>query len=79
LEIEKKRQAICIIKKSITNKFSGRFMAAAALDVVNMKCSWIVYILCCSDGKLYTGVNNNIEKRVNKYKLTVLKNSIENS
>lgn len=32
-----------------------------------MKCSWVVYILCCFDGKLYTGVTNNIEKRVNAH------------
>ena len=32
-----------------------------------MKCSWVVYILCCSDGKLYTGVTNNIENRINAH------------
>jgi putative endonuclease len=32
-----------------------------------MKYSWVVYILCCSDGKLYTGVTNDIEKRVNAH------------
>jgi putative endonuclease len=32
-----------------------------------MKCSWVVYILCCSDGKYYTGVTNSIEKRVNAH------------
>ena len=37
------------------------------LIIVNMKYSWVVYILCCSDGKLYTGVTNNIEKRVNAH------------
>ena len=25
---------------------------------------WIVYLLCCSDGKIYTGVTNNLEKRL---------------
>ena len=25
---------------------------------------WIVYILKCSDGSLYTGITNNIENRV---------------
>ncbi|MGZ3607080.1 MAG: GIY-YIG nuclease family protein [Syntrophales bacterium] len=29
-----------------------------------MKKSWIVYLLCCSDGKIYTGVTNNLEKRL---------------
>ena len=32
-----------------------------------MKYSWVVYILCCSDGKYYTGVTSNIEKRVNAH------------
>ena len=32
-----------------------------------MKYSWVVYILCCSDGKYYTGVTNNIDKRVNAH------------
>jgi len=25
---------------------------------------WVVYILECSDGTLYTGITNNIEKRI---------------
>ncbi|PKN81313.1 MAG: hypothetical protein CVU51_14250 [Deltaproteobacteria bacterium HGW-Deltaproteobacteria-1] len=25
---------------------------------------WVVYILSCSDGSLYTGITNNIEKRL---------------
>ncbi|MGO9139602.1 MAG: GIY-YIG nuclease family protein [Syntrophales bacterium] len=29
-----------------------------------MKKSWIVYLLCCSDGKIYTGVTNDLEKRL---------------
>lgn len=29
-----------------------------------MKESWFVYILNCFDGTLYTGVTNNIEKRL---------------
>jgi len=29
-----------------------------------MNKSWIVYLLCCSDGKYYTGVTNNLEKRL---------------
>jgi putative endonuclease len=32
-----------------------------------MKYSWVFYVLCCSDGKCYTGVTNNIEKRVNAH------------
>ena len=28
---------------------------------------WVVYILECCDGSLYTGVTNNIEKRVNTH------------
>ena len=26
--------------------------------------SWVVYILKCADGSLYTGVTNNLKKRV---------------
>lgn len=37
------------------------------LIIVNMKYSWVVYILCCYDGKLYTGVTNNIKKRVHSH------------
>jgi putative endonuclease len=29
-----------------------------------MNKSWIVYLLCCSDGRIYTGVTNNLEKRL---------------
>jgi putative endonuclease len=29
-----------------------------------MKKSWIVYLLCCSGGKIYTGVTNDLEKRL---------------
>ena len=25
---------------------------------------WHIYIIRCSDGKLYTGISNNVEKRV---------------
>jgi len=32
-----------------------------------MKYSWVVCILCCSDGKLYTGATYNIKKRVNAH------------
>ena len=29
-----------------------------------MSKSWIVYLLRCSDGKIYTGVTNDLEKRL---------------
>jgi len=29
-----------------------------------MPSSWIVYILCCNDGTLYTGVTNDLERRL---------------
>lgn len=29
-----------------------------------MKKSWITYLIRCSDGKIYTGVTNDIEKRL---------------
>lgn len=29
--------------------------------------SWIVYILQCSDGTLYTGITNDLEKRLKKH------------
>lgn len=28
---------------------------------------WFVYILCCSDKTLYTGITNNLEKRIKKH------------
>jgi putative endonuclease len=28
---------------------------------------WLVYILVCSDGTYYTGITNNLEKRVAKH------------
>ena len=28
---------------------------------------WFVYILLCSDGTLYCGITNNIDKRVSKH------------
>ena len=32
-----------------------------------MKKGFFVYILCCSDGTLYTGWTNDLEKRVEKH------------
>lgn len=29
--------------------------------------TWIVYILECSDGSLYTGTTNNLERRMNAH------------
>jgi putative endonuclease len=29
--------------------------------------SWFVYILCCRDGTLYTGVTNDLEARLQKH------------
>mgnify|MGYP001576511624 CR=1 FL=1 len=28
---------------------------------------WFVYIIKCNDGKLYTGITNNLERRVRKH------------
>lgn len=28
-----------------------------------MSTNWFVYILCCGNGKLYTGITTNLEKR----------------
>ena len=28
---------------------------------------WFVYILRCSDGSLYTGITNNLQKRLDKH------------
>ena len=28
---------------------------------------WFVYIVKCSDGTLYTGISNNVEKRIEKH------------
>lgn len=30
--------------------------------------SWVVYILECSDGTYYTGITNNLEKRLNTHR-----------
>ena len=29
--------------------------------------SWLVYILQCSDGSLYTGITNNMERRLKEH------------
>ncbi|MBI4036232.1 GIY-YIG nuclease family protein [Candidatus Daviesbacteria bacterium] len=29
---------------------------------------WVVYILLCQDGSLYTGITNNLQKRFNEHK-----------
>ena len=31
------------------------------------KSDWIVYILECSDGTLYTGITNNLSRRITKH------------
>jgi putative endonuclease len=36
-----------------------------------MKGSWYVYIVECSDGTLYTGITNNISKRVRAHNLGI--------
>lgn len=28
---------------------------------------WFVYILCCSDNTLYTGITNNLERRIKQH------------
>lgn len=33
----------------------------------NAKENWSVYIVECADGTLYTGISNDVEKRVNKH------------
>lgn len=33
----------------------------------NKKENWVVYILECSDKTLYTGITNNLEKRLEKH------------
>lgn len=32
-----------------------------------LKMNWCVYILECSDGSLYTGITNNLEKRMQEH------------
>ena len=32
-----------------------------------MEKQWGVYILRCADGTLYTGISNNVEKRIQKH------------
>ncbi len=29
--------------------------------------TWLVYILCCADGTLYTGVTTDLQRRVNEH------------
>jgi putative endonuclease len=31
--------------------------------------SWVVYILKCADGSLYTGITNNLDRRVAEHSL----------
>jgi len=40
------------------------FAKTTGLSDFLMNKSWIVYLLCCSDGKIYTGVSNDLEKRI---------------
>ena len=32
-----------------------------------MEKAWFVYIVKCRDGKLYTGISNDVDKRVSKH------------
>ncbi len=36
-----------------------------------MKGDWYVYIVECSDGTLYTGISNNIDKRIRDHDLGI--------
>ena len=36
-----------------------------------MKGNWYVYIVECSDGTLYTGISNNIDKRIRDHNLGI--------
>jgi predicted GIY-YIG superfamily endonuclease len=42
----------------------GMAIKEKALVRRRLKRDWLVYILRCSDGSLYTGVTNNIERRL---------------
>jgi len=33
-------------------------------DIMDNMKAWVVYILRCNDGTLYTGITNNLEKRI---------------
>lgn len=35
---------------------------------MNNKPKWVVYILKCSNGSLYTGITNDIARRLNEHK-----------
>jgi putative endonuclease len=41
---------------------------ATARESKDAKIMWFVYIIECSDGRFYTGVTDNIEKRLEKHK-----------
>jgi len=36
-----------------------------------MNSNWCVYIVGCSDGTLYTGISNNIDKRIREHNLGI--------
>ena len=40
---------------------------------------YFVYILKCSDGLLYTGITNNLERRLEEHQKGICKNSFTNS
>lgn len=37
------------------------------MNAGNKTSDWVVYILECSDNTLYTGITNNLEKRVDQH------------
>ena len=42
-------------------------MTVSKKKITRKKADWVVYILECSDKTLYTGITNNLEKRIEQH------------
>lgn len=59
-----RRPLICLMKLRYKRMLMGMARKEKAISRRRFKRDWLVYILRCSDGRLYTGITNNIERRL---------------
>lgn len=63
----------CWKQKAITVEIEAKAKEVAVLQIISdleatsLKSNWVVYLLRCSDGTLYTGITNNLSRRLEKH------------
>ncbi len=58
------RPSIRLMKLRYKRMLTGMARKEKAISRRRLKRDWLVYILRCSDGRLYTGITNNMDRRL---------------